>query len=101
MEKGGGFFGNAGHIYPHRRQSTREQDCPGGVRQAVNQHGNIIVAGGGLAGTLLSRFLVLEGFKITLYLDDLPAASHVAAGILHPVTGRRLVKSWMADTFIP
>ena len=29
------------------------------------------------------------------------ASSRIAAGIIHPVTGRRIVKTWMADTLIP
>ena len=61
----------------------------------------VIVVGRGLAGTLLSWFLVRAGIPVILYSDELPAASHAAAGIIHPVTGRRLVKSWMADTLIP
>jgi len=29
------------------------------------------------------------------------AASHVASGVINPVTGRRIVQTWMIDTFLP
>jgi glycine oxidase len=60
-----------------------------------------LIIGQGLAGTLLAlelrksdkNFLVVEG--------RLPySASAVAAGILNPVTGKRLAKSWRADRFL-
>ena len=61
-----------------------------------------IIVGQGLAGTFLSWFLGKEG-KTYIVIDNFypSSASRVAAGIIHPVTGRRIVKTWMADTLIP
>ena len=61
-----------------------------------------IIAGQGLAGSLLAWFLLKQG-KSILVVDDgfIQSSSRVAAGIIHPITGRRLVKTWKADTLIP
>lgn len=61
-----------------------------------------LIAGQGLAGSLLAWFL-LESGKSVLVVDpdNKSTASRIAAGLIHPITGRRIVKSWMADTFIP
>ncbi len=60
-----------------------------------------LIVGQGLAGTLLAHFLLEKGKKI-LVIDNThhAAASKVAAGIINPVTGRRLVKSWRFDEFL-
>lgn len=60
-----------------------------------------LIVGQGLAGTVLAYTLLKRGKKIAI-LDDAetPAASQVAAGIINPVTGRRLVKSWMVKELI-
>jgi glycine oxidase len=63
---------------------------------------NYIIAGQGLAGTLLALFLEQAG-KSVLVVDPCigNSSSHIAAGIIHPITGRRIVKSWRADALIP
>jgi len=60
-----------------------------------------IIVGQGIAGTLLAYRLKQEG-KTLVIIDDhhRSAASHVTAGIINPVTGRRYVKSWMIDELI-
>lgn len=61
-----------------------------------------IIVGQGLAGTLLAYLLMKAGQKIILIDSDLDmTASKVAAGIINPVTGRRIVKSWRVDEFLP
>lgn len=66
------------------------------------KHFDYIIRGQGIAGSLLSWFFMQTG-KSVLVVD--PAidntCSRVAAGLMHPVTGRRIVKSWNADLFIP
>jgi glycine/D-amino acid oxidase-like deaminating enzyme len=62
---------------------------------------DVIVAGSGLAGTLLAWHLQKSGAHVLLIDDGRPSSTRVAAGIVHPVTGRRLVKTWMCDTFLP
>lgn len=61
-----------------------------------------LIVGQGLAGTLLAFELLAAGHTVLL-MDDhhRGAASAVAAGIVNPVTGRRLVKSWQIDTLLP
>ncbi len=54
-----------------------------------------IIVGQGLAGTLLAHFLLVENKKILVVDQALPGAtSTIAAGIVNPVTGRRIAKSW-------
>jgi glycine oxidase len=61
-----------------------------------------LIVGQGLAGTLLAHFLIEAGQTVCVIDDDYPrAATRVAAGVINPVTGRRVVKSWRVDEFIP
>jgi glycine oxidase len=62
----------------------------------------ILIVGQGLAGTLLAWELEKAGVSFAI-ADAGPAiaASQVAAGIVNPITGRRLVKSWRIDDLLP
>jgi len=63
---------------------------------------DFLIAGQGLAGSLLSWSLIKRGFNCIVvdpYLGS--TSSKVAAGLIHPIAGRRLLKSWRAETFIP
>ncbi|HYC41047.1 MAG TPA: FAD-binding oxidoreductase [Chitinophagaceae bacterium] len=61
-----------------------------------------LVVGQGLCGTFLSWFLHRAG-KSFLVMDqnDPASSSRVAAGIINPVTGRRLAITWMAEELLP
>jgi len=61
-----------------------------------------IIVGQGLAGTLLSWFLKKRG-KSFYFIDNNHhhAASNIAAGVINPITGRKYVKSWRIEQFIP
>ncbi|MEZ4885561.1 MAG: FAD-dependent oxidoreductase [Chitinophagales bacterium] len=61
-----------------------------------------LIIGQGLAGTWLSHFL-LQKNKTMMFIDDAHpwAASRVSSGLMNPITGRKLVKSWMAETLFP
>jgi glycine/D-amino acid oxidase-like deaminating enzyme len=63
---------------------------------------DFIIVGQGLCGTFLSRQLIKAG-KTVLVIDnaDTSAAGRVAGGIINPVTGKRLVRSWMIEELIP
>ena len=61
-----------------------------------------MIIGQGISGTFLSYYLQKER-KSFLIIDDnnRNASSKIAAGIINPVTGRRLVTVWMADEVMP
>ena len=57
-----------------------------------------LIVGQGLAGTLLAYFLLKKNQDVRVIDKQLPGASSVAAaGVMNPVTGRRMVKSWRFD----
>ncbi len=60
-----------------------------------------IIVGQGICGSFLSYYLLKEGSKICV-IDELNprAASYVASGIINPVTGRRVVKTWLIDELL-
>src|SRR5438477_5336020 len=61
-----------------------------------------LIVGQGIAGTMLAWFLQKQGKSFFIIDEYNPSSSsQVAAGIIHPITGRRIVKTWMADTLIP
>ena len=61
-----------------------------------------ILVGQGIAGTSLAWHLIQAGKTILVVNDSTrPSASLVAAGIYNPLTGRKLVKTWMGDTIFP
>ncbi len=61
-----------------------------------------LIVGQGLAGSLLGWELLHIGARVHLIEAKLPNAAHpVAAGILNPVTGKRIVKSWGIDELLP
>lgn len=65
-------------------------------------HYNYIIIGQGIAGTVLAWHLQQQ-LQSVLIIDkyNTSTSSQVAAGIYLPITGRRIVKSWMSDVFIP
>jgi glycine/D-amino acid oxidase-like deaminating enzyme len=63
---------------------------------------DVLIIGQGICGTFLSWYLQKEE-KTVLVIDnnDSNAPSRLAAGIINPVTGRRLVTVWMVDEVLP
>lgn len=63
---------------------------------------DIIIVGLGLSGSLLSRRLLAGGCSV-LAIDDnnTQSASKIAGGVINPVTGKRMVTTWMADHLLP
>jgi len=60
---------------------------------------DFLLIGQGLAGTVLSHRLLQNGYRVHLLDDPEPnSSSRVAAGLYNPVTGRKMVKTWEADT---
>ena len=61
-----------------------------------------IIVGQGICGSFLSYYLTKMG-KDVLLIDKPQAdtASKISSGIINPVTGRRIVKTWMIDEIMP
>lgn len=63
---------------------------------------DFLIVGQGVAGSALAWTLDQRGCSVLLADDPaLPSASVVAAGIVNPLTGRKLVRTWKADELFP
>lgn len=63
---------------------------------------DVLIIGQGICGSFLSWHLQQEQKSfIVIDNNDSNASSRIAAGVINPVTGRRLVTVWMADEIIP
>ncbi len=61
-----------------------------------------LIVGQGIAGTALAWHLMEARQRVLIVGDSSrPSASRVAAGIYNPLTGRKLVKTWLADELFP
>ncbi|MCS6967928.1 MAG: FAD-dependent oxidoreductase [Cytophagales bacterium] len=61
-----------------------------------------LIIGQGIAGTVLAYTLLQRGHQVQIIDNDQPqTASKVAAGLFNPVTGYRMVKTWLADQLFP
>lgn len=61
-----------------------------------------LIIGQGLSGTFLSWHLLNAGCSVMVI--DKPntfSASKVASGVINPITGRRLVRTWEIETLMP
>lgn len=58
-----------------------------------------MIVGQGLAGTCLALELYSQGLSVVIVDNDhYQSASLVAAGLYNPITGRKMVKTWNADS---
>ena len=65
------------------------------------KHYDYLIVGQGLAGSLLAWRLITAGQRVLVIDNGQPAAaSRVAAGLINPVTGKRLVKEANAERFL-
>lgn len=62
---------------------------------------DFLIVGQGLAGSLLAWQLMQQGCKVIIVDNGLENASQVAAGLINPITGIRLVKSSDVDDLLP
>lgn len=62
---------------------------------------DFLIIGQGLAGSLLAWQLIQRGHKVIIVDNSLENASQVAAGLINPITGMRLVKSTEVDVLLP
>jgi glycine/D-amino acid oxidase-like deaminating enzyme len=62
---------------------------------------DLLVVGGGLAGSFFAAAASLAGHRVTLYdLPDPGSASRVAAGMYNVITGRYATLTWQAQLFL-
>ncbi len=60
-----------------------------------------LIIGQGICGTFLSYYLKKAGKKIVVIDQSKPhTATKVASGVINPVTGRRIVKTWMIEELL-
>ncbi|QJW91334.1 FAD-binding oxidoreductase [Spirosoma taeanense] len=63
---------------------------------------DFLIVGQGVAGSALAWTLDQRGCSLLVAdAPGLPSASSVAAGIVNPLTGRKLVRTWKADELFP
>jgi glycine/D-amino acid oxidase-like deaminating enzyme len=61
-----------------------------------------LLIGQGICGTFLSWYLHKAGLSCVVIDEQQPnTASVTAAGIINPITGRRMVKTWLIDDIMP
>ena len=61
-----------------------------------------LIVGQGLAGSVLAWLLDQRGKKVLIINSPtLPSASKISAGIFNPLTGKKLVKTWLAEDLFP
>src|SRR4051812_12146995 len=61
-----------------------------------------IIVGQGICGTFLSWNLLKEGRSVLVIDESQPlSATKVASGVINPVTGRRIVRTWMIEDVFP
>ena len=59
---------------------------------------DVVVIGQGLAGTTLAWQLLRRGLRVVVIdREEAVSSSRIAAGLITPVTGKRLAKSWRWD----
>ena len=63
---------------------------------------DFLIIGQGLSGTFLSYYLWKARKKIMVIDEDKPfTASKAASGVINPVTGRRIVRTWRIEELLP
>jgi glycine/D-amino acid oxidase-like deaminating enzyme len=59
---------------------------------------DLLIVGQGICGTWLSYFAEKANLSFQVIDDDRPfSSSKIASGVINPVTGRRMVQTWLAD----
>jgi len=61
----------------------------------------ILIVGGGLAGVCVAHEILRRDCQVTLIDSGINHSSAIAAGIINPMTFRKMVKTWMGDELIP
>ena len=82
--------------------SSLSSSSPSSSSPSSSSGVDFLLIGQGICGTWLSFFLEKAGYSFII-IDEASenSASKIAAGIINPVTGRRIVKTWMIDELLP
>ena len=64
---------------------------------------DFLIVGQGIAGSLLAHELIKRDQQVVVFDQDREdrSSSFAAAGLYNPITGRKMVKTWMADELFP
>jgi len=63
---------------------------------------DFIIVGQGIAGSIMTHFLLQQNKKVLVIDNFNPnSASNIASGVVNPITGRKMVKSWIIDEVLP
>ncbi len=61
-----------------------------------------IIVGQGICGSFLSHALIKAGKSVLVVDENRPfSSSKVASGVINPITGRRMVRTWEIETLMP
>ncbi|MES2331003.1 MAG: FAD-dependent oxidoreductase [Bacteroidota bacterium] len=61
-----------------------------------------LIIGQGISGSFLSRDLLRAGRSVIVIDENKPfTASKVASGVINPITGRRMVRTWEIEKLMP
>ncbi len=72
------------------------------LNQTMAAQTEVLIVGQGICGTFLSLELERAGISHLVIDERRPfSASRAAAGLINPVTGRRIVTTWMIDELLP
>jgi len=81
---------------------TGAKPAPVAYFYRMGEHTEVLVVGAGVCGTFLSMELERAGVAHLVIDEQRPfTASRSAAGLINPVTGRRIVTTWMIDELLP
>lgn len=61
----------------------------------------VLILGGGLSGVCLAHELALKNCDVNMIDSGVNHSSAIAAGMINPMTFRKMVKTWMGDELIP
>ena len=68
----------------------------------MNNQPDYIIVGQGICGIFLSYYLYKAGKNILAIDEPKPfTATKIASGVINPVTGRRVVQTWLIDDIMP
>jgi len=88
--------GKKGEFKPHSVVALQVQ------MENSSKKTDFLVLGQGLTGTTLAMQLIMRGFSVQILTDpSIVSSSEKAVGLMNPVTGRRMAKTWNFEEIFP